>query len=412
MIKRKISPAREKSATGEKNKKTATVTGITVQFTVVLAMFIIVSSIWFSNVAVVITGFTEVHMIPRGILWTLDILGYLIALYVATTLSFRAKAKKILPKGELPKVIRNISVVYISLVIFFTILEFAVSGLVIMDIVMMLVTLAIGLWFIRGVIPIFPKLPTLYIEVAFAVVIVLGVVLFQTSDRASVITTGRFGHGTEQYNELANQIFGQENPEERFNIYFNWFNVVHEIGHAIIRSNDGPDLNPVDEELLVNEFAVAFLAHHGEEGKLDVIEEIVDYARRQVVPPVENMTHEEYAREYWGRGDFFSFNNYGWFQFNVVYYALQDTRSLEEILVEMGVENIHVQPEIRFIYESFDENMVEQVIYDSVSTLRDWGAVIHPVYHRFSDNPATHNMLPTRNVLGILDQLHSLAIGD
>ena len=411
MLKRKIFHERNKNESATP-KKTVTVARQTILFTILFVVFLAIGGIAVTNFAILITGFTELDKAPTGIILGLNLLTYIVALYMSLSLLFGTKAKRVILKGHVPKLVRNISLVFVVTMILFIGINILTFGLVLTYVVFDLVILTVGLFAIRKIFVAQLKIRALYMGICIMLLISIGTILFFVSERANVITTGRFGYGTEEYNQLANQLFGSENAEERFHIYFNWFNVIHEIGHAIVRANNTESLHPVDEELLVNEFAVAFLTHHGEQEKLELIEDIVSYARKQVNPPVENMTHIEYARANWGRGDFFSFNNYGWFQFNVVYYALQEARSLEEILSEMGVENITTQPEVRFIYDSFGEDMVEKIIYDSVYILREWGAIIPPIYHRFSENPATHNLLPTRNVFGMLDRFHSLAIGN
>ena len=40
-----------------------------------------------------------------------------------------------------------------------------------------------------------------------------------------LIITGRYGQGTPESNEAVRSILGTENSRERFNVYFNWYNI-------------------------------------------------------------------------------------------------------------------------------------------------------------------------------------------
>ncbi|MDF2588114.1 MAG: hypothetical protein K0S41_1955 [Anaerocolumna sp.] len=44
------------------------------------------------------------------------------------------------------------------------------------------------------------------------------------------IISGRYETGTEEQQKGYNQLFGDERIQEKFDLYFHWFNIVHEIG--------------------------------------------------------------------------------------------------------------------------------------------------------------------------------------
>lgn len=54
-----------------------------------------------------------------------------------------------------------------------------------------------------------------------------------------------------------NQLFGDENIQEKFNLYFHWFNIVHEIGHSLLDIQK-LERDKVEEVLCVNYFAVSY----------------------------------------------------------------------------------------------------------------------------------------------------------
>jgi len=254
------------------------------------------------------------------------------------------------------------------------------------------------------------KIKSLIPTFVFVFIFAFACGVYFTSPEAVLITTGRYGQGTPEQNRTVDYILGAENAEERFALYFQWYNILHEIGHGIIYHNSDSRPHPVDEEQLVNDFAVAFWSFYGEEDKFRDLEYMVAYALENFERPVdENVTHMEYARNNWGKRDLFTFNNYGWFQFNCVNSSLQEIRPLESVLSEMGVKNINIQPQGTLVYPVIGENTAAEIIYDAVSLLRRWGAVIPDVYHTWDNDPNRHMIQFKKNVLGYLDRLHILA---
>ena len=71
---------------------------------------------------------------------------------------------------------------------------------------------------------------------------------------------------------------GPDKTEERFRIYFQWYNVLHELGYGLIYYNNGVNIAVADEEQLVNDFVVAYWKYYGEEDKVKELEDIVNYA--------------------------------------------------------------------------------------------------------------------------------------
>lgn len=94
-----------------------------------------------------------------------------------------------------------------------------------------------------------------------------------------------------------------------------WYNVIHELGHAVLCLLSGRIEGGPDEELLVNRFAVAFWSRCGEPEKLrapaEVVGEILPCFCR---PAPDGMDFLSYARAHSGTDALCNFNNYGWFQ--------------------------------------------------------------------------------------------------
>lgn len=71
------------------------------------------------------------------------------------------------------------------------------------------------------------------------------------------IISGRYETGTQVQQKGYDWLFGSKNIQEKFDLYFHWFNIVHEIGHIIV-DIEKIDMDKVDEEFFVNCFAVAY----------------------------------------------------------------------------------------------------------------------------------------------------------
>lgn len=212
-----------------------------------------------------------------------------------------------------------------------------------------------------------------------------------TEKKAVEIITGRYGMGTSEQNEVVDSILGGIHAGERFETYFHWYNILHELGHSIMCFNTDVRPHPVKEEQIVNDFAVAYWLYYGENEKISSLNEIISYALAHLkCPAPTGVTHIEYAHEKWGTEDIFSFNNYGWFQFSCVKDSLRDRKDLALVLTQMGIKNIQVQPQKTFTYSVIDENTARKVIDDAVPALRKWGVKLPDAYIVFDNDPNRH----------------------
>ena len=71
------------------------------------------------------------------------------------------------------------------------------------------------------------------------------------------IISGRYELGTEEQKAGYRQLFGEEDIQHKFDLYFHWYNIVHELGHCLLE-DWGIEMPNVQEEMYVNEFAVAY----------------------------------------------------------------------------------------------------------------------------------------------------------
>ena len=217
---------------------------------------------------------------------------------------------------------------------------------------------------------------------------------------AIVIITGRYGQGTPEENEMVTSVFGEENSQEWFDVYFNWYNTVHEVGHLVSFlvgnefnfNRENPDL--LTEEQFANAFAVAFWAHFGDEEILNTLKALVPYVAQNFDRPIaQDEDLADFVRLMEAGEIEGNFNNYGWFQFNIVNEALNEMRDLESLLADSGLTFPEGLPERTITFASIGESDIPDILTTVFTILSELGiempANTH-IYHLLSDDPNQH----------------------
>jgi len=206
------------------------------------------------------------------------------------------------------------------------------------------------------------------------------------------IKTGQYQIATENDKKMVDAIFGDKSAY-KFELYFHWFNLIHELGHVIIEFSSHQRVDPAEEELLVNEFAIAYWKHYGEKEKFQELEWIVTKGLERFGIPNDLKVEEDfitYAKEKWRTEEFWSFNSYGWFQFSCVDQAINKDICLESVLTKMGVQTSVYQVEEILKYDE-PETMSECVVFDALTELRKWGVTLpEEINLVYSDDPNCH----------------------
>lgn len=247
-------------------------------------------------------------------------------------------------------------------------------------------------------------------DIISLVILIALIIAYFLSPKAFLITTGRYGQGSKEDNKNVEVALGKENTEERFEIYFQWYNVLHEIGHGVITYNGERNMSSAEEEQLVNDFAVAYWLHYGEEEKINELIDIANYASRNIKSDAkEGTNYLKYAEENWNKSSFNTFNNYGWFQFNCVKHSLEEKKTLEEVLKEMGVKDFDIPERKVLEYPEITEKTSTEIINDAIENIHSWGLEFPKAYQIFSDNPNTNNSRSLRNSFGIISLIDKLS---
>lgn len=234
--------------------------------------------------------------------------------------------------------------------------------------------------------------------------VVLGLMLacfvaYFLAPKAYRVVTARYNSGTKSQNEEVVRALGTDNTEQDFRIYFQWYNVVHELGHGLIRYNSKEKFGKAKEEQLVNEFAVAYWMMYGETDKLERMEYITNHAINNIKSDAKpGQSYMDFAKERWGKKGFFKFRNYGWFQFSSTNEALKNRKDMDTVLKEMGIDG-YVLPENpkKLYYGTIDESVSDQILIDARANVNSWGLYFPKIYHKYKNNPNDNYSKPVKD---------------
>lgn len=152
------------------------------------------------------------------------------------------------------------------------------------------------------------------------------------------IVSGMYETGNEEQQMGYRQLFGEADIQRKFDLYFHWYNLIHEMGHCLVERY-GVEKSKVQEEMYVNEFAVSYYRFIGESEKLDELQANLQAVIDQVPSPVpEGQTFVSFFESIWGTELLMNVMIYGYFQLNSVLEALKKDRTFADVVSEMGVE--------------------------------------------------------------------------
>lgn len=153
------------------------------------------------------------------------------------------------------------------------------------------------------------------------------------------IISGQYEKGTSQQQEAFRAVFGERDTQYRFDLYFHWYNILHELGHCVLELQEQKmGLCPAREEMLVNAFAVAYWNQAGQGDRVEELSRLLE-ERLALMPAFvpEGMGLVEYYESVWGQELLGDVARYGHFQFSSVREAIREGRDLKSVLAAMGL---------------------------------------------------------------------------
>ncbi|MBO4496539.1 MAG: hypothetical protein J5752_11885 [Clostridiales bacterium] len=152
-----------------------------------------------------------------------------------------------------------------------------------------------------------------------------------------IIMSGRYETGTAEQQQGFAMLLGADNIQYKFDLYFHWYNLVHEMGHCI-KSGTEAQMSDLREEMYVNELAVAYYRQLGEDARLSELESMIANAVGSMPSPVpDGQDFEDFYESIWGTEQLMNVMVYGYLQLNSVLMALRGNRTLADVLDDIGI---------------------------------------------------------------------------
>lgn len=152
------------------------------------------------------------------------------------------------------------------------------------------------------------------------------------------IISGQYESGTEEQQAGYKMLFGEDNIQYKFDLYFHWYNIVHELGHCVVDAQK-INMSKVQEEMFVNEFAAAYWKHVGAEAQRKELEDLLKEIIANMDSPVpSDISFAEYYESIWGMEVLNNVMLYGYFQLNSVLEALKSKKDFKTVLKSIDID--------------------------------------------------------------------------
>ena len=201
-----------------------------------------------------------------------------------------------------------------------------------------------------------------------------------------LIVSGKYEKGNEEQKLGFIQLWGDEDIQGIFDLYFHWFNLIHELGHALLRFQ-GIEMNSVEEEVFVNCFAVQYWKSVDKTGRIDEINKISSkvVSRLSSVLPAD-VDFYSFYNALWETEDMFKTMVYGPFQMLCTQKAFGSTKSLETLLGEIGYQGLNFEA-LRLQEVDLAITEPTQIIEGCLENLKSIGCKTPVIGFEYSDNP-------------------------
>lgn len=155
-----------------------------------------------------------------------------------------------------------------------------------------------------------------------------------------VIMTGKFETGDIEKQQGYMALFGSDDIQYFFDLYFHWYNIIHETGHCLVEKYNAK-MSGVDEEMYVNSFAVAYYRYIGDTKRLSELQERLKRILGNIPAPMpEGESFTEFYERIWNTEQLNNVMIYGYFQLNSVLEALNNEERLNDVLKKIGIDMI------------------------------------------------------------------------
>ena len=199
------------------------------------------------------------------------------------------------------------------------------------------------------------------------------------------ILSGKYETGNEEQKTGYKQLFGESDILHKFDLYFHWYNLIHEMGHCLVEKY-GLELSKVQEEMYVNEFAVGYYHYAGESDKLEELNSILNGVIEKTPSPVpagESFT--SYYERIWNTETLMNVMIYGYFQLNSVLEAMRKNRDFSKVVSELGVSI--QKANVKKCDKEISSASAESFLNTAIENVRACGIEVPDIQLELLDNP-------------------------
>ncbi len=199
------------------------------------------------------------------------------------------------------------------------------------------------------------------------------------------IVSGRYETGKEEEQMGYRQLFGEDNIQYKFDLYFHWYNLVHEMGHCLVEKY-GKQLSKVQEEMFVNALAVSYYRYIGDSERLSELQGYLQAVIDMVPSPVpEGKTFTSFFESIWGTEALNNVMLYGFFQLNSVLEAMRKDMSFEEVAKDLGV-TLRPEKPVKCSAAVTSSNAA-LFLESAVENMKSFGFEVPEITLELADNP-------------------------
>ena len=107
----------------------------------------------------------------------------------------------------------------------------------------------------------------------------------------------------------------------------------------------------------------------------------------------------EYAKKHWNDNNFYTFNNYGYFQFSCGKETFKSKKDLKTVLKEMGITNADLSKNKTVNYKTINKDVCNQILNDAINNIHEWGLSYPNVVHKYTTNPYYSYFSPRKKIV-------------
>lgn len=199
------------------------------------------------------------------------------------------------------------------------------------------------------------------------------------------IISGKYETGNEEQQMGYKMLLGEDNIQYKFDLYFHWYNLVHEMGHCLVEKY-GLKLSKVQEEMYVNELAVAYYRYIEETDRLGDLKTMLTTVIEHMPSPVpDGESFTSFFESIWGTEELMNVMTYGYFQLNSVLEAMKAGRDFSDVISDLGVTIRSA--DVKECNEDIVSSNAEKFLAVAIDNLNAFGLEVPEISLELVDNP-------------------------